>query len=366
MSKLAWRRGLIVFTVLFALLLVGTFVYRVSYPHHKVVPTATATPTPTTTPTTSATPSASATATPTPTSTACSTWKISTTTPANQNWLEDGVPAIQNAGNSEQAAKAAKDWADQVKNNAGTLSGAIEVALNKSVAPDSLVDSYGCATPAAVGYVRDIAVQIALSKSITPDQAPADATNSGASDGTVYSYSQPGITGNRKSVKIVLRDGTTFWVLARCGNVATIGKPPVKQQPQPSSSPSPSSTPTQSHRPCPPGQVLSTVDQSRCVLIKDPSKDVLRNPSVPPAVKGPGTTPVGSTPSPATKPTDSTTGCNGPCPGSTASPSPTKTSSPTPTYTAPPPAPQPPPSPIATDTPVASPICTPSPGHGCF
>lgn len=47
---------------------------------------------------------------------------------------------------------------------------------------------------------------------------------------------------------------------------------------------------------------------------KDPTQDVLINPDVPDQVKGPGTTPIGVNPGPATKPTDSPTGCNGPCP----------------------------------------------------
>lgn len=51
---------------------------------------------------------------------------------------------------------------------------------------------------------------------------------------------------------------------------------------------------------------------------KDPSKDVNKNPDVPAQVRGPGTTPVGSDPGPATKPTDSPTGCQGSCAASPA------------------------------------------------
>lgn len=47
---------------------------------------------------------------------------------------------------------------------------------------------------------------------------------------------------------------------------------------------------------------------------KDPSKDVNVNPSVPPQVRGPGTTPIGVSPGPATPVFDTPTGCNGPCP----------------------------------------------------
>jgi hypothetical protein len=47
---------------------------------------------------------------------------------------------------------------------------------------------------------------------------------------------------------------------------------------------------------------------------KDPSKDVNVNPLVPPQVRGPGTTPIGVNPGPATPVFDTPTGCNGPCP----------------------------------------------------
>lgn len=77
------------------------------------------------------------------------------------------------------------------------------------------------------------------------------------------------------------------------------------------------------------------------VCPKNPAKDVGVNPAVPDPVKGPGTTPVGTDPGPAVRPTDSPTGCDGPCPShttpSTAPPSgpgpvvlPVPTQSPTP------------------------------------
>jgi hypothetical protein len=88
----------------------------------------------------------------------------------------------------------------------------------------------------------------------------------------------------------------------------------------------------------------------KCLTPKDPTKDVLVNPNVPDQVKGPGTTPVGTSPGPATKPVDSSTGCNGPCP---TSPQPTPTSPPTPEPVTP--------TPIATDPPVTGTVPPPPP-----
>lgn len=77
--------------------------------------------------------------------------------------------------------------------------------------------------------------------------------------------------------------------------------PPVEQPPTPEEPPTPV---------CPPEMPYGTPP-----ICKDsPSRDVNNNPLVPPQVRGPGTTPIGVDPGPATPPIDSPTGCQGPCP----------------------------------------------------
>lgn len=98
---------------------------------------------------------------------------------------------------------------------------------------------------------------------------------------------------------------------------------------------------------CPPDQHPSPINPAVCIVPKNGPSDVNVNPSVPPAVRGPGTTIGGVTPPPAVPPTDSPTGCNGLCPGHNPTPVPT-----------PPPAV---PTPIASNPPPSTPIPTPPP-----
>jgi hypothetical protein len=65
---------------------------------------------------------------------------------------------------------------------------------------------------------------------------------------------------------------------------------------------------------CPDGPLAGKPVPPSGVCPKNPGADVNVNPRVPPAVRGPGTTPIGVNPGPATPVVDSPTGCNGPCP----------------------------------------------------
>lgn len=300
-----------------------------------------------------ATPSASPTPTPTPTTSpvACQTWKMAETTPSNGRWAANGVPAIASATTKPQAQAAAVDWINQVKVYPGTLSGAVAYLLGQTVDPSTLVDAKGCATTKAVNLVQESSVALALSE-VTPSQAPATGVNTLTSNGRVYAEASAGVTGNRKAIEIVTKDGNTFWVMARCGNPVTLGKAPIPAKPLPQPSPTPSTPP------CVPGQYTASPPpgyNNYCLEKKNPSQGVMNNPSVPPQVKGPGTTQIGTSPGPATKPTDSGTGCYGPCPGSTAEPHPS--SSPTEA----PPTPQPRPTPIASDPTQTSSVPPPPP-----
>ncbi len=105
---------------------------------------------------------------------------------------------------------------------------------------------------------------------------------------------------------------------AGCGNPQTSLPTPVGGKPVPTVPPTS----------LPPVTTVPTPPTTTTLTPKDPSKDVLLNPAVPPAVKGSGTTPVGTSPGPATPVYDT------PC-GLVSCPTPT-TSPPPPTPTAPP------------------------------
>lgn len=166
---------------------------------------------------------------------------MATQTPSNGNWVAPGVPAIAKAENAKQARAAANQWLAASKDNAGTLAGASAYLLNKQVDASQLV-SGGCATAKAVALTQELAVAIAAS-AVTPAKAPANATNSGTVNGAVVSYSSAGINGDRSAIKIVLRNGTVVWVLARCGNAVKPGPAPVPPGPIPGPGPKPKPTP---------------------------------------------------------------------------------------------------------------------------
>jgi hypothetical protein len=56
--------------------------------------------------------------------------------------------------------------------------------------------------------------------------APATGYNSGVSGGTYQVYATPGVTGNRKAIKVTLANGTVVWIMVRCGNVVYSTPPP--------------------------------------------------------------------------------------------------------------------------------------------
>lgn len=57
--------------------------------------------------------------------------------------------------------------------------------------------------------------------------APADGYNSGVDETGVYGVdASQGVRGDRKAIKSTLPDGTTVWIMVRCGNVVYSGPPP--------------------------------------------------------------------------------------------------------------------------------------------
>lgn len=267
----------------------------------------------------SATPTSSA--APATTAVPCAgTWQMVAQTPDNGNWVKDGVTEIRDAQTDADALNAANVWVDTVKVNPAMLGGAAAYLLGRQVDVATLQDANGCATPQAQALVNELKFAIANGKT-TVSEAPADGINSGTNSGAVYASTGPGIDGDRKAIKITRADGTEVWIMWRCGNPVVLRGPPIPQSPlapapvppappaevPPGSTP-PGSTPPETPK-CPPDMPFGEYP-----LCKDgPSHDVLVNPDVPAQVKGPGTTPIGGDPGPASAPTDSPTGCPGTC-----------------------------------------------------
>lgn len=233
-------------------------------------------------------------------------WARKDSDKTGHRWFNGGVPSIAAASTPEEARAAAHDWANAVRTDPALLAGAARYLLDRQVDQGELFDSDGCATQTAVDLAAEMEAALALSQ-IRPEEAPASGHNSGTDGQQVTGAANPGITGDRRAILIEAPNGTKIWVMARCGNPVTVGPPPVPHGPTDEPTPPAPVTPdnpTPGPNPEPPGGPTP----------KDPSRDVLRNPGVPPQVQGPGTTPVGGDPGPATPPVDTPTGCIGPCP----------------------------------------------------
>jgi len=244
------------------------------------------------------------------------TWVIQNADTSNNRWFADGTQAIREAKTPQQAQDAAHIWLVQVKLDPAELAGAASYFLHRDVDPSTLVTGK-CGSLEAKKLVTELELAIANAV-VTPDQAPANGVNSGVSNGTVVVASTPGISGDRTAIKVVLKDGTTVWIMARCGN-PVVTKPPAHVPPGPTdNTPPPSTTAPPSTSP---PSTSPPLTQPPCVVDcvpttklkpKDPTQDPLVNPAVPPIVKGPGSTPPGGDPGKPTPPVDSPTGCNGP------------------------------------------------------
>jgi hypothetical protein len=175
------------------------------------------------------TPSPTASATPEPEQCEAS-WPMVTSDYENNRWASDGIPEIQeafDAGDTKKAVEAVHAWLEVVRTDATLLKGAVKYYLHQDVARDSLINGQGCASEEAIDLMVQLDLSVANAKSIIPEAAPANGYNSGVNDGVVIGDTAPGIGGNRAAVKITLQDGTEIWIMARCGNVVTMGPPPV-------------------------------------------------------------------------------------------------------------------------------------------
>ena len=286
-------------------------------------------------------------ATPSPTASAttepelCSdTWAMEEADHTNNRWFYKGIASIYDAKTNEEAMDAAHDWLAEVRKDPGLLAGAAKLFLQKDVDPATLASSEGCATKAAADLEIEIGMTISSSK-VSAGEAPTSATNTGVQDGTVVGSSFAGISGDRTAIQVTLPDGRTIWILARCGNPATAGPPPLPpgKTDQPAPPPETPVTPV-----CPPDMPHGTPPNCKDSPTRDPAQN--------------GNAPVGGGPN------------ANPGPGTYVPPAqmqqPPSTPRPNPAPPAPePPAPQPPtpsnPSPAPVPTPDPAPAPSPRP-----
>lgn len=171
--------------------------------------------------------SPTASATPTPVAQCAATWNIlplSTADTTNNRWFYKGIAEIKSAKTNADATEAAGAWLEQVKHYPAYLVGASQVFLHKK-ADVAKLEKDGCATSEAATLYGELATTLAAAKLITPGNVDSSAYNSGVNNNTVVVSTTPGVYGDRKAIKIVLANGDTVWILARCGNLATPGQP---------------------------------------------------------------------------------------------------------------------------------------------
>jgi hypothetical protein len=185
-----------------------------------------------------------------PTPVDCSTWAYKADAHKDGNFLSEGLASIwkvQSNPSDAQAKAAANDWIEQMKLAPENLQFVVKTVLNKDVTTADL-QSNGCATTTAASYVTQLHDKINSAK-VTVETAPADGHNTGVQNGTGVVESQSGVTGDRTAIKVVLDDGRTFWVMARCANVVFAGTPPssIPTTTSPVSTPSHPTTPPLQH-----------------------------------------------------------------------------------------------------------------------
>ena len=184
----------------------------------------------------------SPTPTPKPTPVCSNTWPMITSVHLKNRWFAEGIASITDAKTNADAVAAAPDFTEKVSQEASLLVGAAKAFHLPDVDVASLTDSKGCATDATVKLKIALDVARATARSITLSEAPTNGTNTGVENGQVVSDPGGTIGGNRKAIQIVLSDGTTIWIMARCGNIVTSG-PPIFP-------------PGKTDNPCPPGNEI--------------------------------------------------------------------------------------------------------------
>ncbi|MDK2898863.1 MAG: hypothetical protein PWQ10_50 [Patescibacteria group bacterium] len=168
------------------------------------------------------------------------TWHIKLSDYANNRWFGDGLAEIYAAKTPEEARDAASVWLERVKTDPVLLSGATKSILKRDVDRTKMFDENDMATLDTVALVAELRTELATAR-FKVGQAPEDGTNTGVENDTVVS-SDGQIGGDRTAIEVTLDDGSTFWVMARCGNIVTRGSsnlPPGKTDNPPIPTPTP-------------------------------------------------------------------------------------------------------------------------------
>ena len=155
----------------------------------------------------------------------CSTWRQGASNYADNRWFGEGIREIKEAETPAQASNAADAWMKEVRKDDVLLAGAAQIILNETVDSTTFFQN-GCATDAAVQLSLRIETDLTLSD-ITVSNAPNNGHNTGVENGTVVGSTTPGVNGDTKAIQIVLPDGRTIWIMARCGNIVTSTPPPL-------------------------------------------------------------------------------------------------------------------------------------------
>lgn len=167
------------------------------------------------------------------------TWKMATGNYAENRWFSDGVSEIKDAKTDKEAADAIFAWLDRVKTDPNLLAGVAKFLLHEDIDIATLADADGWATDATVQLTTRLQMLFGSSdfKKIIITGIGGIYNTGVTDDGTIVTNEYPGITGDGTAVQATLPDGTVIWVLARCGNIVTSGKPSIPtgdtDEPQP-------------------------------------------------------------------------------------------------------------------------------------
>ena len=102
--------------------------------------------------------------------------------------------------------------------------------------------------------------------------APENGFNSGVHDGVYGVSDAPGVRGDRKAIKVTMKDGTVVYILVRCGNPVYPGKPNLPHVPT-DNPPPPEKPKPEKPKPTPPPEKPKPG--------KDPAKDPYPNGNAP-------------------------------------------------------------------------------------
>jgi hypothetical protein len=147
------------------------------------------------------------------------------------SWFAGGLDEINTANNPQTAKDAFNVW---LNGRDGTKSSSQDygvksyhnllMATSKAFqisADDSAISKDGeCANDATVQLVHEI--ELARAQGTTEAGiAPNTGYNTGVENKQVFGYSTTGVGGDRRAIKITLKNGTVIWILGQCGNVMT-------------------------------------------------------------------------------------------------------------------------------------------------